>query len=187
MTASTSNQANATTTRSQGGQFAPSDEQRAKAEKLALQRAEAERLRRLEALYAQYLNYDPESVIATQIATGDFYMSKRQCHAYYKERKGLESASYADDPDSDNFIRTQAHVNFFLKQPNTGVALTDFKVVVETPTQDLPHTDFFIRVYLLAHHRIYKVKLLTVFDFLSQLQKTVLLSFMHQNYALATN
>jgi hypothetical protein len=77
-------------------------------------------------------------------------------------------------------------VNFFLKQPNTDIFLTDF-MVVETPTQDVPHTDFFIRVYLLAHHRIYKVKLLTVFDFLSHLQKTVLLSFMHQNYALATN
>jgi hypothetical protein len=179
MTAGPSDQANVTTTRSQSGQFATSNEQRAKAEKLALQRAEAERLRRLEALYAQYLNYDADSDIATRIASGNFYMSKKQCHAYYKERKGLESASLVDDPDSDNFIKTQANVNFFLYQPNTGVALTDFKVVVETPTQDVPHTDFFIRVYLLAHHRIYKVKLLTVFDFLSHLQKTVLLSFMH--------
>ena len=52
-------------------------------------------------------------------------------------------------------------------------------MVVETPTQDSPHTDFYIKVYLLQHHKIFKVKLLAVFDFLSHLQKTVLLSFMH--------
>jgi hypothetical protein len=77
-------------------------------------------------------------------------------------------------------------VNFFFKHRDTGAFREDFKVVVATPTQDTPHTDFYIKVYLLQHHKIFKVKLLAVCDFLSDLQKTVLLSFMCKNYAVAT-
>ena len=78
MTVDSSNQANVTSTSSQKGQFASSEEKSLKARELALQRAEAERLRKLNVLYAQYLNYDADSDIATQIASGNFYMSKKQ-------------------------------------------------------------------------------------------------------------
>ncbi len=104
MTVNSSNQANATTTRNQSGQFAPSDEQTAKAEELAKQRNSVRRLERLQALYATYLNHDPDSDLATQIDTGRFYMTKTQCHAYYKSEMRRPRAPAVEDPASHNFI-----------------------------------------------------------------------------------
>jgi len=77
-------------------------------------------------------------------------------------------------------------VDRFFKDPDSNMFVTDFKVVTETPTQDRPHNDFFIQVYFLRAHMIFKVKLLRVFEYLSDLQKAVLLAFMHENYKRAT-
>ena len=77
-------------------------------------------------------------------------------------------------------------MNRFFKDPDSNMFVTDFKVVTETPSQDRPHNDFFIQVYFLRAHMIFKVKLLAVFEYLSDLQKAVLLAFMHENYERAT-
>lgn len=51
----------------------------------------------------------------------------------------------------------------------------------------MSRVDFFLRVYFPAQHRIVKVQFLTVIPFLDDLQKAVLVAFMHENYELATS
>ena len=41
-------------------------------------------------------------------------------------------------------------------------------------------------MYFLLKHEILKVKFLTVIDYLDELQKVVLVAFMHENFELAT-
>ena len=61
-----------------------------------------------------------------------------------------------------------------------------FKVVVETPTHNKTRTDFYIAVYFPVQHRIRKVRFLKCLPFLDDLQRAVLVAFVHQNYELAT-
>ena len=56
-----------------------------------MQRAEARRLERLTALYADHI-VDHESPLAVAIAQGDYYMSKKGCQAYHKRYHDLRSA-----------------------------------------------------------------------------------------------
>ena len=79
MTAGPSDQVNVTTTRNQSGQFAPSVEQTAKAEKLALERNSRQRYLDCQALFDEHLD-DAESDIAEAISAGDYYMSVAQCN-----------------------------------------------------------------------------------------------------------
>ena len=80
-----------TSTQSRGnhGRFVADAEQSQRAQELALQRAEARRLERLTALYADHIA-DHESPLAVAIAQGDYYMSKKGCQAYHKRYHGLK-------------------------------------------------------------------------------------------------
>ena len=49
-----------------------------------MQRAEAQRLERLVALYADHI-VDHETPLAVAIAQGDYFMSKLKCQAYHKK------------------------------------------------------------------------------------------------------
>lgn len=183
MTVSTSNQANVTTTRNQSGQFAPSNEQRAKAEKLALERNSRQRYLDCQALFDEHLD-DAESDIAEAISAGDYYMSVAQCNDYYKKLR----APARVDPIHEGrmpFIRTQQDADVYFRDAALNFTRA-FKVVVETPTQTQAKTDFFIRVYFPRQHQIVKVMFLRVIPFLDDLQKAVLVAFMHRNYTLAT-
>jgi hypothetical protein len=140
MTVGTSNQtqSNVNATRNQSGRFQPPDEQSQRARKLALQRAGAHRLKRLEVLYAQYLNNQPDSIIATQITNGDFFMSTKQGQTYFKLQNNLKKARPLDVTIGNNYINTGISVIFFFKHINTCIFRTDFKVVVETPLRMFP-------------------------------------------------
>jgi hypothetical protein len=132
MTANSSNQPNATTTRNQSGQFAPSDEQRAKEEELAKQRNSKERLARCKTLFAQHLA-NAQSALATEIFAGNYYMSVAECNAYKRERSAPVEVADVDVDDTP-YIRTQVDADVYFKDVGLN-ATRNFKVVVETPTQ----------------------------------------------------
>ena len=81
---STSNQSRSNQKKDSSGRFVADAEQSQRAQELALQRAEAQRLERLMALYADHI-VDHESPLAVAIAQGDYFMSKLKCQAYHKK------------------------------------------------------------------------------------------------------
>ena len=171
MTVNSVNQANATTTRNQTGQFAPSVEQTAKAEKLALERNSRQRYLDCQALFDEHLD-DAESDIAEAISAGDYYMSVAQCNDYYKK---LRAPARVDSIHEGRmpFIRTQQDADVYFRDAALNFTRA-FKVVVETPTQTQAKTDFFIRVYFPRQHQIVKVMFLRVIPFLDDCDQRAL-------------
>ena len=112
-------------------------------------------------------------------------MSVAECNAYKRERSAPVAVADVDETATP-FIRSQVDADVYFKDVALN-ATHNFKVVVETPTQTVSKADFFIRVYFPTQHQIVKVQFLRVLPFLDDLQKAVLVAFMHQNYSVATS
>ena len=96
---------------------------------------------------------------------------------------GCDSVKTLADPDT--LIKTQAEADLLFKDHH-GVPIKTFKVVNENPRPSIDKTDFYIQVYFLAQHKIYKVRFLGLLPHLSELQQRVLVAFMRDRYDKAS-
>ena len=121
---------------------------------------------------------------AFEIKEGDFYMSKRKCQEYHKKHHGRDSVKKLNDPDT--YIKTQEEGDVLFKDQH-GVPIKTFKIVNETPIGTLDRSDFYIQVYFLTQHKIFKVRFLGLLPHLSELQQRVLVAFMRDSYDKASH
>ena len=112
-----------------------------------MQRAHQRRLERCRALFNQHL-LDAESPLAITIDEGDFYISKDECQIYHKDYNGNAALTALADPEKNSYLTTRAQANTYFNDRD-GAPVRCFKVVIETPTQTISKTDFYIQVYFL--------------------------------------
>jgi hypothetical protein len=128
---------------------------------------------------------DSESDHAVESAEGDHYLSVAECNEYYKLLKAPAAVNPIDESVVSS-IKSQEEADTYFRDADDSFT-REFKVVVETPTQTVNRSDFFIRVYFPTRHVVKRVQFLKVLPFLDDYQKAMLVAFMHQYYALATS